>query len=216
MVAALSDQDSVWEAVAEGSEPAYAALRGRFLLEHVAALSRELGAPPRVLDVGCGDGYFTAQLAQAGAVAIGADISAEALRRARSRDPQLRLQPIDAGAAWPLADASFDAVWAGEVIEHVADTAGWLSEVRRVLRPRGELLLSTPANGRLTLLALALSGRRFDRQFDPLSDHLRFYSARALRRLLGEFGFDDIDVHGAGGLVGARRVLLACARRKRW
>ena len=36
-----------------------------------------------------------------------------------------------------LEDVSFDAVWAGEVIEHVVDTAAWLSEVRRVLRSGG-------------------------------------------------------------------------------
>ncbi len=47
---------------------------------------------------------------------------------------------------WELPDASFDVVWAGETIEHVADTAGWLSEVRRVLRPGGHLLLSTPGS----------------------------------------------------------------------
>jgi SAM-dependent methyltransferase len=216
MLAARCDKDSLREGLAEGIEPADAALRGRFLLARVTSLSRELGEPPRVLDVGCGEGYFTAQLAQAGAIALGVDVSQEALRRARSRHAQLQLQAISAGAPWPLEDASFDLVWAGEVIEHVADTASWLSEVRRVLRPRGELLLSTPAHGRLVLLALALSGRRFDRHFDPLSDHLRFYSGRSLRGLLDDFGFDDIEVRAAGGPVGARRVLLASARRKRW
>jgi 2-polyprenyl-3-methyl-5-hydroxy-6-metoxy-1,4-benzoquinol methylase len=216
MFAVQGDPDSVWEGVPEGSRPADAALRGRFLLAHVAALTRELEEPPRVLDLGCGEGYFTAQLARAGAIVLGVDVSNEALRRARSRSPQLALCAIDPGATWPLADASFDLVWAGEVIEHVADTARWLSEVRRVLRPRGELLISTPAHGRLALLALALSGRRFDRHFDPLSDHLRFYSARSLRGLLEDFGFDDVAVGAAGGPPGARRVLLACARRKRW
>lgn len=216
MLAARCDKDPVRESLAEGFEPADAALRGRFLLARVTSLSRELDAPARVLDVGCGEGFFTAQLAQAGAIALGVDVSEEALRRARSRHAQLQLQAIAPGATWPLDDASFDLAWAGEVIEHVADTAGWLSEVRRVLRPRGELLLSTPAHGRLMLLALALSGRRFDRHFDPLSDHLRFYSARSLRGLLDDFGFDDIEVRAAGGPVGARRVLLAKARRKRW
>jgi 2-polyprenyl-3-methyl-5-hydroxy-6-metoxy-1,4-benzoquinol methylase len=216
MIAPRGDHDGPWRSVPEGAQPPDAALRGRFLLEHVAALSRELHTAPRVLDVGCGDGHFTAQLAHAGAIVVGVDVSAEALRRARSRHPQLQLHALDARESWPLGDASFDLVWAGEVIEHVADTASWLSEVRRVLRPSGVLLVSTPAHGRLAMLALALSGRRFDRHFDPLTDHLRFYSARSLGRLLDEFGFSDIDVRAAGGLVGARRVLLACARRRRW
>jgi 2-polyprenyl-3-methyl-5-hydroxy-6-metoxy-1,4-benzoquinol methylase len=216
MVAPGDENESPWDAVPQGAKPAHADLRGRFLLERVAALERELSAPARVLDLGCGDGYFAAQLADAGAVVLAADVSAEALRRARSRHPQLQLQQLDAGAAWPLADASFDLVWAGEVIEHVVETAAWLSEVRRVLRPRGALVLTTPAHGRVAMFALALSQRRFDRHFDPLSDHVRFYSARSLRRLLGEFGFGDVALRGVGGTPGARHTLLASARRTRW
>ena len=122
--------------------------------------------------------------------------------------------PVD--GPWPLPDASFDVVWAGETIEHVLDTAGWLSEVRRVLRSGGSLLLSTPAHGRLAMLGLAISRRKLDRHFDPRGDHLRFYTARTLRRLLEDFGFEDIEVRAAGGIPGARRLLLASARRARF
>jgi 2-polyprenyl-3-methyl-5-hydroxy-6-metoxy-1,4-benzoquinol methylase len=123
---------------------------------------------------------------------------------------------VDGEGAWDLPDGSFDVVWAGEVIEHVADTAAWLSELRRMLRSGGKLLLSTPAVGRLALIAAALSTRAFERRFDPRSDHLRFYSRRTLTRLLGEFGFEDVQVHASGGLPGARRVLLARAVRSRF
>jgi 2-polyprenyl-6-hydroxyphenyl methylase/3-demethylubiquinone-9 3-methyltransferase len=112
-----------------------------------------------------------------------------------------------------LPDSSFDVVWAGETIEHVADTPGWLSEVRRVLRPGGNLLLSTPAHGRLARLRLALSDRAFDAHFDPRADHLRFYTQRTLRRSLEDCGFGDIEVGEAGGPPGARRLLLASARK---
>jgi 2-polyprenyl-3-methyl-5-hydroxy-6-metoxy-1,4-benzoquinol methylase len=208
--------EAIWESLPEGLDPPYAGLRGSFLLERMRALARESGRPPRVLDVGCGEGHFTAQLARAGAAPVGADVSREALRRALARHPGLDLQVIPLQGQWPMADASFDAVWAGETIEHVADTAAWLSEVRRVLRPGGSLLLSTPAHGRVQMIALALSPRGIDRHFDPRSDHLRFYSARTLRRLLEDFGFEHIDVRGAAGVPGARRLLLACARRGRF
>ena len=99
-----------------------------------------------------------------------------------------------------LRDVSFDAVWAGEVIEHVADTAGWLSEVRRVLRSGGTLVLSTPAHELLTRLAFGLSGRAFAAHFDPRSDHLRFYTRRTLVGLLEDFGFEQIET--AVGVVG--------------
>ena len=109
----------------------------------------------------------------------------EPLRRARARHPELDLRLVSDAGPWELEDSSFDVVWAGEVLEHVADTAAWLSEVRRVLRSGGSLLLSTPAHERLTLLRVALSGRAFAERFEPRGDHLRFYSRDTLARLLG-------------------------------
>ncbi len=188
------------------------------MLDGLAAAAARDGAlqPLRVLDVGCGEGQLTAAAAHAGYAAVGVDVAEEPLRRARKRDPQLDVRLVDVDGEWPLRDASFDVVWAGETIEHVADTTAWLSQVRRVLHSGGNLLLSTPAHGRLTILALALSPRRLDAHFDPRSDHLRFYTRRTLARLLEEFGFEQIDVREAGGLPGARRQLLASARRSRF
>jgi SAM-dependent methyltransferase len=214
---ALRDyHEGLWEAVPEGSDPPDLGLRRTFLLEHARSACAQRQTPGRALDVGCGEGHLAAELVQAGFTVVGLDVAEEPLRRARARHPALDLRLVGAEGPWPLPDASFDVVWAGETIEHVADTGGWLSEVRRVLRSGGSLLLSTPAHGRLAMLGLALSQRRFDAHFDPLSDHLRFYTRRTLTRLLEEFGFQDIEVREAGGLPGARRLLLASARRSRF
>jgi 2-polyprenyl-6-hydroxyphenyl methylase/3-demethylubiquinone-9 3-methyltransferase len=195
--------------VPAGTQPPHFERRLAFLLERTAA-------GERVLDLGCGEGFFTAELLQAGRKPVGADVAEEPLRRARARRPELDLRLIPAEGAWPLEDASFDAVWAGEVIEHVADTASWLSEVRRVLRSGGALLLSTPAHEFFVRLEVALSARAFSEHFDPRSDHLRFYTRRALAELLEDFGFCDIEIRGALGLPGARRVMLSSARRARY
>jgi len=201
--------EGLWQRVPEGLEPSDFALRRRFLLANVRA-------GDRVLDVGCGEARFTAELARAGARVLGVEVAEEPLRRARAEHPELDLRVLAGAGPWELADAEFDVVWAGEVIEHVADTAAWLSEVRRVLRPQGALLLSTPAHGRLKLLRLALSRRDFAEHFDPLGEHLRFYSRETLTRLVGEFGFEQVDVRGAGGVPGARPLLLAHAIRSRF
>ncbi len=144
------------------------------------------------------------------------DVAAEPLRRARLRHPALDLRLVEPEAPLPLEDASFDVVWAGETIEHVADTAQWLSELRRVLRSGGLLLISTPEHGPLSRLWIGLSRAAFQARFDPRADHLRFYTRQLLAELLADFGFAEVTVASAGGLPLARRVLLASARRKRF
>jgi 2-polyprenyl-3-methyl-5-hydroxy-6-metoxy-1,4-benzoquinol methylase len=201
--------EAVWEAVPEGLDPPYLAQRLAFLLGHVPV-------GERVLDVGCGEGHFTAELARSGREAVGIDVAQEPLRRARALHPEIDVLRVPPAGPWPLPDVSFDAVWAGEVIEHLADTAGWLSEVRRVLRSGGRLVLSTPAHQWLGRLALGLSGRAFAAHFDPRSDHLRFYTRAALITLLEDFGFEQIETRAVGGPPGARHVLLAAARRSRF
>jgi 2-polyprenyl-3-methyl-5-hydroxy-6-metoxy-1,4-benzoquinol methylase len=220
-------QERLWEALPETARPLDLRPRLQFALERLRAVQvserRVAGAQPgervapapRVLDVGCGEGQLTAELARAGFEVVGVDVAEEPLRRARARHAGLDVRLIGE-ADWPLDDASFDAVWAGETIEHVLDTLSWLAEVRRVLRSGGSLLLSTPAHGPLTLLAAALSPRAFERRFDPRSDHVRFYNRGSLTRLLAEFGFEQIDVRGVGGRPGARSVLLAAAVRSRF
>jgi 2-polyprenyl-3-methyl-5-hydroxy-6-metoxy-1,4-benzoquinol methylase len=221
--------ERLWQAVPEDAVPPGLQLRRAYVLDGLRTVaarssqrSRGEGSPGdsprplRVLDVGCGEGQLTAAIAAAGYAVVGIDIAEEPLRRARALHGELDVRLVPAEGEWPLQDASFDAVWAGETIEHVTDTAGWLSQLRRVLRSGGSLLLSTPAHERLTLLALALSPRRFERHFDPRADHVRFYTRRTLALLLADFGFEQIELRTSGGLPGARRTLLAAAVRSRF
>ena len=176
-------REDVWRSVPVGAEPERFAARRAFLLAHVAPGSR-------VLDLGCGDGSFAAAIAGAGATVTMADVAREALRRARARVPQAEADELDEGAPLPFAEDAFDLVWAGEVLEHVADVAGLLAEVRRVLRWGGTLVATTPWHARL------IAGT--DRHFDPRADHLRFFSARTLREVVADAGFADAEVTATG------------------
>lgn len=191
-------------------------LREDFLIQRLKEVSSGLDRAPRVLDVGCGEGHFAGALARAGAKVLAIDVAAEPLRRALDRHPDLDVRLVEPEAPLPLEDSSFDMVWAGETIEHMADTSHGLSELRRVLRSGGMLAISTPDHGLLLRLWLAMNAGAFKARFDPRGDHLRFYTRGALAGLLADFGFEEVAVRGAGGLAGARRVLLASARRKRF
>ena len=193
--------EELWERLPKQLAHPDLELRRRLLLEH-------LMPGERVLDLGCGHGDFTAMIAEAGASPIGVEVAHAAVVRARQRHPGLDFRSVPTGQPLPFGDNEFDVVWASEVIEHVADTARWLSEVRRVLKPGARLLLTTPSHGRLRV---AVGG--IERFSEPLGDHLHLYTKRSLGSLLSEFGFGEIDVRTAGGPPLLRRLLLARAVR---
>ena len=193
--------EELWERLPDDLEPPDLELRRSFALA-------EIGPSDRVLDLGCGAGDLTADLRAAAGCVIGVDVAEAALRRARARHPELTFLLSGIDGELPLQDNVFDVVWASEVIEHVADTARWMSEARRVLRPGGRLLLTTPSHGRLKL---AVGG--LERYSEPLGDHLHLYTARSLRGLLAEFDFGQVEVRAAGGWPLWRRLLLARAAR---
>lgn len=182
--------EEVWRELPPDLEPEAAAPRRAFLLDGVRP-------GDRVLDLGCGDGTFTAALAGAGARPTGADVAEAALERARRRHPGAEFVRIEPHGPWPFPDGAVDAGWAGEVGEHVADTERWIGEVRRVLRPGGALLVTTPRVGPLA---------RARRAPDPRGQHLRFYTRRTLRELLDDMGFSDVRVRARRGRLLARAV----------
>jgi 2-polyprenyl-3-methyl-5-hydroxy-6-metoxy-1,4-benzoquinol methylase len=181
--------DAIWDAVPEGAEPEGFAERRAFLLEAV-------GRPGAVVaDVGCGEGVFSAALAEAGMHPIAVDVADEPLRRLRARFPALAdVRRAQLGAPLPLADGEADAAWAGEVLEHVVDVGALAAELRRVVRAGGVVAVTTPDHGRRTLLRLVLRSRALDEHFHPYADHLRFFTSRTLAAVLRDAGFGRVEV----------------------
>lgn len=114
--------------------------RGRYLW------AAQMAEACDVLDAGCGTGYGTGILAAAGAKhAVGVDISPDAIESARSSAPHASVEFVLGDLhELPFADDAFDLVVCFEAIEHVDDQARAIRELKRVLRPDGLLVLSSP------------------------------------------------------------------------
>jgi SAM-dependent methyltransferase len=163
----------------------------------------------RIVDVGCGDGSATclAKKLDACNTVIGVDWSATALARARARGLLVIQGGVDASGL-PLPDSCADVVIMSELIEHLVDTDAAVDEARRVLRPGGALLLSTPNlaawfNRGLIGLGIqpvfsevSLRGI-YGRPGHEVAGHLRLFTRRALVAFLADRGFRCERVRGA-------------------
>jgi SAM-dependent methyltransferase len=115
--------------------------------EHLSryAFAARLAHRKRVLDVGCGAGYGSAELANTATSVTGIDIGADAIAYAVEHYSRSNLTFQQGGAdALPFPSASFDLVVAFEVIEHLSDWEPLITEARRVLSPAGQFVVSTP------------------------------------------------------------------------
>ncbi|MFI1676662.1 class I SAM-dependent methyltransferase [Streptomyces sp. NPDC020607] len=192
-----------------------------------AALGPATTRTATVLDIGCGDGTAAATAAPllAGHRVVGVDWSQDALKRAHARLPYVVRGELSDGGL-PFADGAADAVLFSEVVEHLVDPDSALDELRRVLRPGGHLMLSTPNLAAWYNRGLLLAGVQpvfsevslrgiHGRPGKEVVGHLRLYTARALREFVAASGFEVVRLSGAPfhGVPRPLRALdrLACA-----
>ncbi|NEA03317.1 class I SAM-dependent methyltransferase, partial [Streptomyces sp. SID10116] len=161
----------------------------------------------------------------AGHRVVGVDWSQDALKRAHARLPYVVRGELSDGGL-PFADGAADAVLFSEVVEHLVDPDSALDELRRVLRPGGHLMLSTPNLAAWYNRGLLLAGVQpvfsevslrgiHGRPGKEVVGHLRLYTARALREFVAASGFEIVRLSGAPfhGVPRPLRALdrLACA-----
>ena len=122
-------------------------VRGDIELEHLHRYLQacEIAAGKTVLDIACGEGYGSAMLADRAEQVFGVDISDEAVAHACNRYQKANLEFKTGSCAHiPLPDACVDLVVSFETIEHHAQHVEMMREFKRVLRPAGILLISSP------------------------------------------------------------------------
>lgn len=122
-------------------------LEGQIALEHLHryAMARELAKDKHVLDIACGKGYGSAMLAEVAQRAIGVDISEEVVEHARHKYKRKNLEfKVGSCSKIPVRNTSIDLVVSFETIEHHDQHEAMMSEIKRVLRPSGVLIISSP------------------------------------------------------------------------
>ncbi len=147
-----------------------------------------------VLDAGCGVGYGSAFLSGVARSVVGIDVSAEAIDYARARYGGRNVE-FDVGDLQRLEreDAEFDAIVAFEVIEHLPHPERLVAEARRVLKPDGVLVVSTPR---------AVGSQRPENPF-----HEREFTADEFERLL-RASFGRVDLYGQRRIQTSRHRAL--------
>jgi ubiquinone/menaquinone biosynthesis C-methylase UbiE len=155
-----------------------------------------MGAPRRLLDIGCGPGTFLGTLGPETS-GIGVDVAESQIAYARRHyaAPHRQFDPID-GFPLPLPDNDFDAVTCIEVIEHLArdQIDSVLLEARRVLRPGGTLVVSTPNYGGPWPIVEWFVNRLGDVSYEE--QHVSPFTRETLEHTLRRAGFSDVRVTG--------------------
>ncbi|MFI4957146.1 MAG: methyltransferase domain-containing protein, partial [Gammaproteobacteria bacterium] len=122
-------------------------LEGKSALEHIHryVLAKEFVHGKRVLDIASGEGYGSHFLAEVAQSVIGVDIARDVVSHANQRykKPGLEFR-VGQCASIPLQDASVDVVVSFETIEHHHHHDAMMTEIKRVLRPNGLLIISSP------------------------------------------------------------------------
>jgi methionine biosynthesis protein MetW len=174
----------------------------------------------KILDIGCGDGFISSIIAKGtGAEVHGLDISRHAVSKAKERGIAAKVLNLDRHTL-PFKEDSFDAVFCGDVLEHVNDTENLLDNINHVLKPSGYLILSIPNiaswyNRVFLLFGLmptwvesslrTYTGNPFIKKG---SGHIHAFTKRSLKEMLKLKGFHIEKAIGS--------PILADGSRKRW
>lgn len=155
------------------------------------------GSILRILDVGCGDGTCSKKISD-----MGNDVCAVDVRQGKAREASLKGIKVivaDLEKGMPFAPASFDLVYATEVLEHVYDTEFFLQEARRVMNKNGVLIVTVPNLACLPNRLRMIFGL-YPKYIAParkhwgVGEHVRAFTKNMITELLMRNGFRIEDV----------------------
>jgi len=184
----------------------------RGLKNNMEALALKENA--KILDLGCGNGFVTQQVANWGYEVMGVDPHPVAIEAAQKNYKGINFELKDSSDK-NLKKASFDFIYALEVIEHVYDPFRFLSDCHNLLRPGGMLLLSTPFHGYWKNLALAVTGK-MDAHFTVLinNGHIKFFSIPTIEKILVHESFSIKKIDRLGRIPFLAKSMMVLAQKE--
>lgn len=176
-----------WDPERYRREAGFVAELGRPLLERLAARAGE-----KVLDLGCGDGRLTTELAASGARVIGVDLSLSQIAAARRRGTRACVAD---GTHLPFADGGFDAVLSNAALHWMRPPETVLREVRRVLKRGGRFVGEMGGAGNVARIIGAIAAAMAQRGLDVSAAWPWYFpTPGAYRDLLQGAGFEIVDL----------------------
>lgn len=181
--------------------------RFRFFCECLEKARKTGERRVRMLDAGCGDGYWISRLKSVPDLEIdGIDYNPVRIERVKKMMPGVNIRVGDLMEL--TATSKYDVVLLNQVIEHVDDDAGLLRKIRGVLRPGGMLILGTTNEGCfLQRWSLKRRGEAFK------TDHVHFYTESGIRKVISKAGFCVQKVMREVFYPGSDRIFYGMTRR---
>ena len=153
-------------------------------------------AEKNILDIGCHDGTMLSHIKNRNNNFFGIEASVWAAQKAREKGIDVEEIFFDGASQLPYTDNFFDLVVAGEIIEHIFDTDFFLAEIRRILKPGGKLLISTPNIASLGRRLMLFAGLNPIIELSPnepeSSGHIRYFTFLTLKKLLEKHDFQAV------------------------
>ena len=150
-----------------------------------------------ILDIGCYDGTFLSLIKNRNNSFFGIEASDWGVKKTQEKGINVKQFFFNDKNPLPFEDNFFDCIIAGEIIEHIYDTDFFLSEIRRVLKPEGKLLISTPnlaSFGRRLLLFFGINPIiEISPNQDDSSGHIRYFTVKSLNQLLKKHHFKVVQ-----------------------
>jgi 2-polyprenyl-3-methyl-5-hydroxy-6-metoxy-1,4-benzoquinol methylase len=157
---------------------------------------RFVGANKRVLEIGCAAGHVTSALVGQGNTVVGVDIDPAAAEKAAAHAERVvvgDVESMDLDAE--LSGDRFDVAVLGDVLEHLRAPVSVLRSVRRLLGPKGFVVISLPNVAHVDLRLMLLSGRWEYRDIGLMDhSHLRFFTRASARELVTAAGFSATHI----------------------